>query len=464
MKKKSKKLLIIGVIVIVLVVVVLNITGNRKNLTSIQAEEVAIKDLTEEVSASGWVQPETRVNITSQVTAEIIVVPVKEGQEVLKGDLLVMLDTVQLQKDVDQYEFSLNEIEARTEGARIVYQQSEEEYERQKKLFEGAHTAKSIYDQAEYSYLNNKYAYRAMLSQTKQARARYEKAVDNLDRTQIEAPMNGIVTFLDAEVGEIAAAQTAFTQGKTLMTISNLSTFEVEVDVDETEIIKVQKGQRAKIEVDAYPDTLFNGEIVEVGNTAVVSGRGTTDQSTNFKVKVLFMDSNVDIKPGMSATVDIVTNEKKDVLTVPYGAIVMRTLDPDSLEKAMHEPEEGVAYAAESSAIEENTDTDIGSDTETDTETETKTETETETGTDTTESAEEEKEKEKKEMKGVFVVQDDKAKFVPVETGIADQKQIEVISGLSEGATVITGPYKTLRSIKHGEDVEISKKEKSEES
>ncbi len=445
MKKKSKKLLIIGVIVVVVVVVVMNITGNRKKMTPVQAEEVTITDLTEEVSASGWVQPETRVNITSQVTAEIIEIPVKEGQNVQKGDLLVLLDTVQLQKDVEQYEFSLNEMESRTEGARVLNQQSEEEYQRQKKLFEGDLTAQSVYDQAQYTYLNNKYSYEAMLSQTKQARARYEKAVDNLSRTRILAPMNGIVTFLDAEVGEIAAAQTAFTQGKTLMTISNLATFEVEVDVDETEIIKVKKGQRTKIEVDAYPDTTFNGEVVEVGNTAVVSGRGTTDQSTNFQVKVLFMDSNVDIKPGMSATVDIVTNEKKNIPTVPYGAIVMRSLDPDSLEKAMHEPEKGVAYAAESSSIDNNS-TLVNS--------------ETETEADSTKELNKEEKKEKKEIKGVFIVKDGKAEFVPVETGIANQKQIEILSGVTEGKTVITGPYKTLRTIKQGDNVEVTKKEK----
>jgi HlyD family secretion protein len=451
MKKKSKRLLIFGAIFIVVVVVILNITRSGKNLTPVQTEKVIATDLTEEVSASGWVQPETRVNITSQVTAEIIAIPVKEGQYVQKGDLLVLLDTVQLQKDVEQYEFSLNEMESRTEGARVLDKQSEDEYERQKKLFESDLTSQSVYDQAEYTYLNNKYTYEAMLSQTKQARARYEKAVDNLRRTRIVAPMNGNVTFLDAEVGEIAAAQTAFTQGKTLMTISNLKTFEVEVDVDETEIIKVDKGQKVKIEVDAYPDTVFNGEVVEVGNTAVVSGRGTTDQSTDFKVKVLFMDSNVNIKPGMSATVDIVTDEKHDVLTVPYGAIVMRSLDPDSLAKAMHEPKDGGAYAAESSSTEEGSssrgESSIAS---------------AHAATvDSVDSSAAPEKKEKKEIKGVFVIKEGLAEFVPVETGIADQKQIEVTSGLEKGESVITGPYKTLRIIKQGEEVKITNKEKS---
>jgi HlyD family secretion protein len=436
MKKRSKKLLIGGIIAVAVIVVVLNITGNGKRQTSVHIKDVEVRDLTEEVSASGWVQPQTRVNITSQVTAEIIEVPVKEGQIVLRGDLLVLLDTVQLQKDVDQTRYSLDEMKARTQASRTLYLQAEEEYERQKELFERQLISETIVDNANYSYKNRKFSHQAMVNQTKQAKARYEKALDNLSKTRIAAPMNGVLTFLDAEVGEIAAAQTPYTQGKTLMTISNLATFEVEVDVDETEIIKVEIGQSVKIEVDAFPDTVFNGEVVEIGNTAVISGRGSTDQSTDFKVKVLFIDTSVAIKPGMSATVDIVSNERTGVLAVPYGAIVMRTLDIDSLERANNEPTEG-SDSADDPPEEKSGEAD------------------------TTES---DKKKEMKEMKGVFLVEDEKAKFVPVQTGIADQKEIEIISGLVEGDTIITGPYRILRTIKSGEDIKPIKDSKDEDS
>lgn len=431
MKKRTKIILIVlGALFVV--VILINMVGSNSRLTKVQAEGVSVLDLTEEVSASGWIQPETKVNITAEVTAEIVAIPVKEGQTVAKGRLLIQLDTVQYRKDLDQYQFSLDEMRARTEASKSLFLQAEEEFERQRELFKRDLTSERQFKNAEYAYLNNKYSYEAMRNQTKQARARYEKAEDNLSKTRILAPMNGVITYMDAEVGEIAPAQTAFTQGKTLMTISNLSTFEVEVDVDETEIIKIERGQTAKIEVDAFPDTVFAGEIVEIGNTAVIAGARTMEQSTNFKVKVLFKEDNADIKPGMSATVDIITNSKEGILAVPYGAVVMRTLDADSLERAM-------ADTTSNSEAEENPD--LSDD-------------------DTTIVNDEKKEKKTKEMKGVFVVKEGKAEFVPIETGIADQKNIEITSGLTEKDTVITGPYRILRTIESGEEIEIVEKPK----
>ncbi|UCD94609.1 MAG: efflux RND transporter periplasmic adaptor subunit [Candidatus Zixiibacteriota bacterium] len=433
MKKKTKKLLIFIGIPVIIIVVILNTMSNGKKATRVHAEEVTVKELTEEVSASGYIQPKTKVNITSEVTAEIIAVPVKEGDQVYRGQLLVQLDTVQLRKDFDQYRYSLDEIQARSEAAKSLYLQAEEEFQRQKELFDRKLISETAFNNAEYSYQNNKFSYKAMLSQTKQARARYEKAEDQLSKTTMLAPMDGVITYLDAEVGEIAPAQTAFTQGKTLMTISNLSAFEVEVDVDETEIVKVNKGQGAKIEVDAFPDTTFQGEVIEIGNTAVILGAGSTEQTTNFKVKVLFKEENVDIRPGMSAAVDIVTNTKEEALAIPYGCIVMRTVDADSLARAN----------ADSTA----TDPDSSTASNTDTENE-----------DTLKQGGGKKSKNTKELKGVFVVDEGKAKFVRVETGIADQKDIEVTSGLSTGDVVITGPYKVLRTIKNGEDVKTIEK------
>nr|MBN2277062.1 efflux RND transporter periplasmic adaptor subunit [candidate division Zixibacteria bacterium] len=432
MKKGKKKLLIFGAIAVALIIVIANMLSSGKKLTKVTAEAVAVRDLVEEVSASGWVQPKNRVNITSEVTAEIIAIPVKEGDQVTRGQLLVQLDTTQLKKDFDQYRYSLDETKAHTEASRSLFLQSEEEFNRQKELFERKLISETNYNNAEYSYLNSKYTYEAMVNQTKQAQARYEKAEDNLNKTRVAAPMDGVITYMDAEVGEIAAAQTIYSQGKTLMTISNLSAFEIEVDVDETEIVKVQIGQPARIEVDAFPDTIFAGEVVEIGNTAVISGVGTTEQSTNFKVKVLFTEGNASIRPGMSGTVDITTNRRDDVMAVSYGAIVMRELDPDSLETAQKPEIEGsstTAIAAETTSDSLAADTNIKAPEKT----------------------------EKKEVKGVFVVKDGVAKFIPVETGIADQKDIEITSGINKDDMIITGPYRILRTLKSGEEVEISK-------
>ncbi|MFH2035902.1 MAG: efflux RND transporter periplasmic adaptor subunit [Candidatus Zixiibacteriota bacterium] len=427
MKKKSKLILIIGGVVVVAALIITNFVVSKRDATEVYVEKVSISDLTEEVSASGYIQPETKVNITSQVTAEIISIPVKEGQTVSRGQLLAQLDTVQLQTDRDQSRFSLEEIIARTEAQKSLYLQAEEEFERQKQLYERELTSETAFKNAEYSYKNSKFSYEAMQSQTQQAQSRLDKAEDNLSKTKIIAPMNGVITYLDAEVGEIAAAQTPYSQGRTLMVISNLLTFEVEVDVDETEITKIELGQQAKIEIDAFVDTTFKGEVVEIGNTAVVSSQNSNETATNFKVKVLFKDHNPQIRPGMSATVDIITNSREQVLSIPYGAVVMRELDADSLERAKGNLEEDTTVVASAGSDEEGTDSLIEST----------------------------KKKNIKEIKGVFVVRNLKAEFLSVETGIADQKNIEIINGLKIEDSIITGPYRTLRNLKLGEEISI---------
>ena len=305
-----------------------------------------------------------------------------------------------------------------------------------KKLFESNLTSETQFKNARYAFLNSKSAYEASQAQAKQAQFRYEKQLDNLSKAKIVAPMPGIITFLDCEVGEIAPAQTAFTQGKTLMRISNLNVFEVEVEVDETEINKVALEQLVEIEVDAFPDTTFPGKVIEIGNTAILEGLGTQDQSTNFKVKVIFEDPDVPIRPGMSATVDITTNERDGALAIPYSAVVMRAYDLDSLERARHEEE--VGSTSEVQAAED----DLGSDT-------------LEVKSDDN--------NERKDIKGVFVMREGKARFVPITTGIADQKNIEVITGVQSGDSVISGPYRVLRTVKDGDAIEVDKSDNEKE-
>ncbi|MCM2270939.1 MAG: efflux RND transporter periplasmic adaptor subunit [candidate division Zixibacteria bacterium] len=422
---KKKLWLIIGGVVIVGAIIVLNFTSDSKQKTEVNAQTVARQDLTETVSASGRIQPKSKVNITAEVSGKVIALPVKEGDTVRAGDLLVLIDTIQAKSDLDQARFSLNEISARMTGAKTDLEQAEREFNRQKQLFEGKLSSETDFDNARFAFEAAKSSYEATSASAKQTQARFEKSQDNLKKTRISSPMNGIITFVDVEVGEIAAAQTAFTQGKTLLTISNLNIFEVEVEVDETEVAKVDLGQRAEISVDAFPDTTFPGEVVEIGNTAIIEGLGSQDQSTNFKVTVVFQGTDVKVRPGMSATVDITTASRDEVSTVPYAAVVVRSFDMDSLNAARQAQETGsggvnTVHAAETTG-------------------------------DTTTKANEEK----KELKGVFVIKEGKAKFVEIMTGIADQKQIEVTSGLQVGDSVISGPYRVLRTIKDGDLVKV---------
>ncbi len=419
---RKKLLLIILGAIVVIVIIVANFAMDTDNAISVQAEVAKSREIVEMVSASGRIQPRTAVDITSEINAEIIGLFAREGDRVSAGDLLILLDTVQAQSDAEQARYQVNEITARRNGARTQLEQAQEEYERQKRLYELEGSSEQVFKNARYAYENAKATYEAIEAQASQMQAMYNKALDNLSKTRIHSPMDGVVTYVDAEVGEIAAAQTAFTQGRTLMTVSNLDVFEVEVQVDETEITKVLKGQRAKIEVDAHPDTTFGGTVVDVGNTAIVSGLGSQDQSTDFRVKVIFEDADVDIRTGMSATVDIITNERPGVVTIPYSAVVMRSRDMDSLEQVRSgemadDPGSGV-HAAD----------DVGIDT----------------------ISEEDR---REDVRGVFVIRDGKAVFMPIETGIADNKYIEVTIGLQDGDSVVAGPYRILRTIDDGDNV-----------
>ncbi len=426
---KKKTVVIVGlVVVVVAALVIFQLKSGGKHGVEVHAAVAKTSDIVEQVSASGRIQPQTKVNITAQINGKIVALLVKEGDTVRSGALLAVLDTVQLKSEAEQGRYSLNEISARLDGAKSSLDQASEEYERQQKLFASNLTSETQLKNSKYDYLNAKANYEATKAQSSQLQSAYEKQLDNLSKTKIVAPMAGVLTLVDCEVGEIAAAQTAFTQGKTLMTISNLDVFEVEVEVDETEIGKINMDQPAKIKVDAFPDTTFSGKVVEIGNTAILKGSGTQDQSTNFKVKAILADAEGRIRPGMSATVDITTNEKKEALSVPFSSIVMRQMDMDSLQAAKNKPEAESSGGVQAASAE-------------------------------TKPAEADPNKKRDDIKGVFVVSGGKLVFKQVQTGIADAQNIEILSGISTGDSVVSGPYRILRTVNDGDQVQVTKEQ-----
>lgn len=433
-KWRSRKKLLIGGSVALLIVVfaIISLNSSGEERTKVQTDVAESDDITELVNASGRIQPQTKVNIVAEVSAEIREIYVREGDRVLKGQPLILLDTVQLKSDVAQTRYSLDEMTSRTASARAQYERTKLESDRQEKLYAQKLTSETEYTNARLAYESNKAEFEAMEAQVKTSRARLDKTLDNLRKTRITAPMDGVVTFLGAEVGEISQAQTSFTQGQTLMTISDLSVFEVEVDVDETEVAKVTIGQDARIRVDAFRDTSFAGNVVEVGNSATISGQGSENYTTSFRVKVRFSDANPGVRPGMSASVDITTAKANDALLIPYASVVTREFDPDSLpgmkESATESSAVGTAHAADS----EDPDAQAA-------------------------SADGSKKKSKKVRKsGVFVVNAGKVKFQEITTGIADERNIAVLSGVNLGDTVVSGSFQTLRRLKDGELVEVS--------
>jgi HlyD family secretion protein len=370
----------------------------------VEVDKVKKGDIASIVTGSGKVQAKKDVKISATVPGVIISLPVKDGDWVKRGQLLVQIDP-------SEYESAAAQATAQLNSAKANFEQTELVFERQKKLFEKNLTSKEQYDASMTEYNIAK-------AQYDQSSASLRQANDLLAKTTITAPMDGKITELMKKEGEMVTGATY--NPTEIMTISDISLFEVEVEVDETDIAEVKLGQESKIKIDAFPDTVFNGEVSEIGNTAKITGYGTQDQVVNFLVKVLLLDEVNGVKPGMSASVDITTASHKDVLQIPIAAVVMREEKKDTLNT---KSKEGKATALASSSEEEKNNN-----------------------------------KKKKELDGVFLVEKSKAKFIPIKSGISDQQNIEVVTGLKENDQIITGSYKILRTLKDGDRIKIEKK------
>ncbi len=407
MKKKKKILIISGIVLVVAIVIAVNVLKSGEKTYSVQAEKVKKGDITSIVTANGRLVPRTDVKISAYVPAKVEQLPVKEGDVVEKGQILVQLDDTEYRAATNQAKAQLNSAQANLEQAQLVFK-------RQKELFEKKLTSQEQYDMTG--------------TELKRAEAQQQQATASLDQTQyalsktsITSPMDGMVTSLNAEVGEIVMIGTMNNPGTVIMTISDMSETETEEEVDETDIANVKIGQEAKIKIDAFPDTSFKGKVSEIGHTALVTGYGTQDQVTNFLVKVVLQDTVSNLRPGMSASVDIITEHRIDILNVPIQAVVMREEKTDSL-KVKKEKAEGAMASVDSV------------------------------------TAKEDGKKKKKEIEGIFIVDKGRAKFVEVKTGIADQQNIEIVSGIAENDMIVTGSYKKLRNLKDRDKVKVSKK------
>ena len=416
MKKKTLTLLIISVVVLIIILIIgkkngwFGKTGNFK-----QVEITKIEPLTiiETVPATGKIQPETEVKLSSEVSGEIIELPITEGQEVKKGDLLVNINP-------DLYHSGLQRSQAALENARANYNQTkatlkeaEANYNRNKSLFDKGIISKSEWDQAVSSFEVAKANSESAFFNIQSATATVNEARDNLARTTIYAPIDGTISLLSAELGErvVGTQQMAGTE---IMRVANLSSMEVEVDVNENDIVKVSLRDSAIVEVDAYLKKEFRGVVTEIANSPETEL--TADQVTNFKVKVRILPESYQnllegkgknyspFRPGMTATVDIITEQKENIVAVPISAIVIKN-DTTSNKKPN---------------AQKTTD---------------------------------------EKFECVFVKDGDEAKLRVVKTGIQDDTNIEISSGLQEGEEVITGPYNTVtKTLKQGDKIEVEKK------
>jgi len=411
MAVKKRNIIILVVVAVVLAgAIIANIGLDRKERTEVAVGEVERGTLIARVSGPGRVRAETTVQVSSSVMGRIVDLAVDEGDVVNEGQFLLRLDDVYYRSIVEQSRAAVVRAEARLSTAERDFSDYEEQF------------AVGLVSERERDEMH---AVAVSARQSfEEARASLRASQDQLEKTVFYAPIDGVITRLNVEQGENVVTGTMNAAGTVILTISDLSHMEVEAEIDETDIVDVTIGQKAEIEVEALMDTVLVGTVTEVGNSGLTSMAGTQEEVTNFLVKVLVDDWHERLKPGMTATVEIITAEHVDALNVPIQSVVART--PTELEDR---------------ADEEKSDDDK------------------ETSKRRSDREEEE------ELEGVFIVgEEDKAEFVTVTTGIADELSIEVISDeLTEGQRVVSGPYRVLRTLKVGADLKVEEKNDNKE-
>jgi HlyD family secretion protein len=409
----------IGVLVIVILIVGKKNGWLGKDVTiKVATEQVEMKDITEIITANGKLKPEQEVKISPEVPGEIIELPVKEGDKVKKGDLLVVIKPDIYQSSLSRIEASLNTQKARLAQAEAQLIEKELNYQRAKQLLEKKTIPKSEFETTEAGWKVAISEVQAARYSVKSAESSVREAAENLTKTKIFSPIDGTVSKLNVERGEKVVGTNQFA-GTELMTVADLATMEVKVEVNENDIVKVQKNDTAIIEIDAYLKRKFKGLVTEIASSANVTGTAV-DQVTNFNVNILLLaESYQDLLvkdsikypflPGMSATVEIQTDTRKGIISVPIQAVTTRGDDGTIKKAADQMVQEGAG--------------------------------------DT--SAKEVALKEPEQQEVVFVVKNSLAWKKRVKIGIQDNTRIEIIEGISVGDEIIVAPYglisKTLK-------------------
>ncbi len=394
-----KKWIIAVVIVAIAVLVFLNVKKSKGQAVDVQTEMVKRHTVEEKVSASGRVQPVTRVSISANVAGEIVAIHVREGQNVKKGQLLAQLDKV-------RYEASLNSAKATFSSTKVALDRAEKELARAKALFKGNNLSQSDLDRviSEYESIKGNLA---------QAEANLKQAEDNLQKTTIIAPINGTVIQLRKEAGEIALGSQF--QADIIMVVADLTKMEVEVDVNENDVVRVGINDAVDIEIDAIPDTTFKGKVTEIAHMAQSTGLGTQESVTQFKVVVEMLEIPEKIRPGMSATVEILTNKAENTLAVPIQSVTVRSWE--------NVYKNGKNTSSDQDGIVPET----------------------------------KKDKKRSEMvEVVFRVESDTVSAIPVKIGLSSQDLFQILSGLNDSDVIVVGNHKVLsRELQTGMRVKI---------
>ena len=399
----SKKTIVIVIVSIVVVLAVVSIiVGKGDTTTHVSVESVGRRTITETVSAIGKVQPQTEVKISSEASGEVVFLGAKEGDSIRKGQLLVRIKPDLIETQMQQFEAALESAKVGITIAKVEVDRADQELKRVLALYQKQYASKQEMEIAKATYDRASGQYQTALSEKTRNEAALKQVRVSLSRTSIYAPISGVLTKLSIELGEKVVG-TAQMQGTELMRISDLNVMNAIVDVDENDVVKVHTGDTTHVKIDAYPNREFLGYVSEVSHSPKQVGVGTQDEVINFEVKVRLLDKEVTLRPGMSCSVEIETETHANVIAVPLQSVTIRT------EAKSQEGGDGM----------------------------------------TTTSVKEDKRRDTRPPQVVFLVVNGKAKMVRIESGLSDRDYIEVVSGVKEGQTVVSGSYNTIAKVLH---------------
>jgi HlyD family secretion protein len=408
---KAWKIVLIVAVVIVLLGVAWRISAKNRSIPRVTTTRVEPEDMVSKVTANGKIQAEKRVDLSALVMGQIVNLAVRNGDLVRKGDFLLQIDRNQAAAGEAGSAAAVEASLAARDSSKVTLEQARRDWERAKKNYQAGILPEADSQKAKAMLETAEADFEAAVRRIDQSRANLNASRDTLSKTTVRAPIGGVVTDLPVKEGEVTVIGTMNNPGTQLMTISDMSSVEAVLMVDETDVPNVTVGQKALVSIEAYPDRAFEGLVTQVENSPIprndpeLQGLITTSDAINFKVRVKVLHPPEAIRPGFSVTADVITGSKPSVLAVPLASIVVR--DSPKAEK-------------------------------------------TAAGRIKTES-------------GVYVLRDGKARFVPVQLGLAGELKVEVTSGLARGQEILTGPFKILRTLKDGSQVKVEKEKKGGE-
>jgi HlyD family secretion protein len=403
MTRKTK--IVIGSTAVVLVAgITLGLTARRgKDATPVTLTKVQRMDLTSKVTSNGRIDAKRKVDLSANVMGQIVNLAVREGDIVKKNDFLLQIDQKQLAATAQGAAASLQALFSDRDAARANAVEAQLSFERAQKNYSEKIIPLAELDRARAAFDAARANVASIGRRIEQSRANLAAAQDTLSKTTMRAPMDGIVTALPVEEGEVAVIGTMNNPGTKLLTIADMSVVEAAMEVDETDIPNVKVGQRATVTIDAYPNKTYSGIVTEVGSSPLtrtgVAASGT--EAVNFEVKIQVENPPPDVRPGFSASADIITGTRSKAIGIPIQALVVREKPGSKAGKPQDE-------------------------------------------------------------EGVFLNEKGAVRFVPVTTGLAGESDIEIVKGLKEGQEIVTGPFKALRDLKDGSKVKKQKEKKGE--